>query len=159
MLGRGLRGPKMQGTPKCAVVDFTYRFVDPENAVIHQQVVGGRSRTPDGEDEEEEVEVPAPVRVNRVIAARSSSSRGDRVQVVGRGRGDLSDMEGARLQATHRGRTVTATVRRGLVRITGVAGLGFRSLSGAARHLTGHQTNGNRFWSVKRPSSQVTVIF
>ena len=40
MIGRGLRGPKAGGTEDCAVVDFTYQFVDRKGQLVPQVTTG-----------------------------------------------------------------------------------------------------------------------
>lgn len=39
MIGRGLRGPKAGGTEDCAIVDFTYQFVDTRGRLLEERQV------------------------------------------------------------------------------------------------------------------------
>jgi hypothetical protein len=80
---------------------------------------------------------------DRTASSRAHTSRQREAEV---GRGDLSAVNGKKYRATFRGRTLEAKVVNGALIVSGVKGLRFRSLSGAAEHFTGYAVNGNVFW-------------
>ncbi len=90
MIGRGFRGPKANGTEDCAVVDFTYQFLDCNDRPLQQETTDGeidvleekRVTATDGEEDPDDIDASGTILTVGDLKKEIARLQGDKGMTV-----------------------------------------------------------------------------